>query len=798
MKLNFEIDSPTISSAYDVKENTEFFGDSTEVSQKLSMGIKAAQAGESAEARILLLEAAEAEPENEDAWLWLASISQYPEELLVFLNNVLNINPGNERALEWAAATKSMLAESFVRRGIDASKENRNNFAGQCFLQAIVHENENETAWLWLASISPEIEEKNAYLEKVLLINPENETALGSLEAVKKQMVEARLAQAFAEAFAGENASALAALEEILAQTPEDADALLLKSFLVESLDEKIACFEKVLELDSNNNVAQLNKAFLDSMKVKPSAEDEPEQEIEAGERHFEKAFSATESDGNSTLSDENEPAAFIEPKEETDFSAEEIYFTGEITEIGEPAAETEQSFGAPSPQESIDNAVPDFENNVEGEKSTGESPEESEESEENDFAETSLDLNDAEENILENFNAFNNFDADDGAETNSAPAESEAVENNDEDCEIFDVPDLETLLNEPADSDEFSKIYAEYETEESSLSGGETEELPAVEESLLSYYETEDELQASDSVQSIETESDSSSENTEEIEESAAAREEASFSIAVETEAEISSEQSAESLSRCPFCTAENGAQAFVCGSCGAMLSLSNLEMLLAYQNGDSDEVRGAVKRMETEKSAREFNADELKFLGIGEINLKHFRQGFDYLQQAVQKNPNDVVLGSQVNAFAIRLAEIEEQNAVHDSALKNKKILIVDDSATVRKLIADKLEKSGHEVFCAIDGMDALEKIDRIVPDLILLDIAMPRMDGYQVCKLIRGGEKTKDVPVIMISGKDGFFDKVRGRMAGTTGYMTKPFGPETLMKTIETYIIASRTDD
>ncbi len=121
-----------------------------------------------------------------------------------------------------------------------------------------------------------------------------------------------------------------------------------------------------------------------------------------------------------------------------------------------------------------------------------------------------------------------------------------------------------------------------------------------------------------------------------------------------------------------------------------------------------------------------------------------------------------------------------------------RNRKILVVDDSATVRKLISSKLEKSGHEVQCAIDGIEALEKINEVVPDLILLDINMPRMDGYQVCKLIRNNEATKDVPVVMISGKDGFFDKVRGRMAGTTGYITKPFGPETLMKTVETYIV------
>ncbi len=137
-------------------------------------------------------------------------------------------------------------------------------------------------------------------------------------------------------------------------------------------------------------------------------------------------------------------------------------------------------------------------------------------------------------------------------------------------------------------------------------------------------------------------------------------------------------------------------------------------------------------------------------------------------------------------------QIAEIERQASIHSSMPRNKTILIVDDSATVRRLISGKLEKSGHAVICAVDGVDALEKIETVVPDLILLDISMPRMDGYQVCKLIRTNEKTRDVPIIMISGKDGFIDKVRGRMAGTTGYITKPFGPETLMETVKNYIV------
>ena len=213
---------------------------------------------------------------------------------------------------------------------------------------------------------------------------------------------------------------------------------------------------------------------------------------------------------------------------------------------------------------------------------------------------------------------------------------------------------------------------------------------------------------------------------------------------------------------------------------------------MVLGNHESDKEMIGNAVCQMEAEKEWRELNADELKNLALGYLNIGNLPKGLSYLNETARMNPNDIVLSSQVNALKIRLAEIEKQKDIHDSMPKNLTILVVDDSATVRKLISSKLEKSGHAVICAMDGVDALEKIKEIVPDLVLLDINMPRMDGYQVCKMIRSNDTTKDVPVVMISGKDGFFDKVRGRMAGTTGYITKPFGPETLMKTVEAYIV------
>jgi len=241
-----------------------------------------------------------------------------------------------------------------------------------------------------------------------------------------------------------------------------------------------------------------------------------------------------------------------------------------------------------------------------------------------------------------------------------------------------------------------------------------------------------------------------------------------------------------------CAFCQALVNSQAFECGECHAVLTLSDIELLLANAKADYTVIRQSVTKMEADWNLREFSVHELTVLGIGHFNLRSFDQGFKYLQEAARLEPNNVILGGQVNALAIRLDEIRRQGELDESKPKGKSILVVDDSATVRKLISAKLEKSGHNVTCAADGVEGLEKFTDGMPDLVLLDVTMPRMDGYEVCKQIRANPAASGVPVVMISGKDGFFDKVRGKMAGCTGYVTKPFGPETLMKALETYLL------
>jgi twitching motility two-component system response regulator PilG len=103
---------------------------------------------------------------------------------------------------------------------------------------------------------------------------------------------------------------------------------------------------------------------------------------------------------------------------------------------------------------------------------------------------------------------------------------------------------------------------------------------------------------------------------------------------------------------------------------------------------------------------------------------------------------------------------------------------------------VVSVTLEAHGHEVVTASDGMEALSKLRTLKPDLVLLDITMPHMDGYQLCRIMRSNDITRNVPIVMLSGKDGLFDKMRGRMAGAASYITKPFAPSTLPPLIDKY--------
>src|SRR5271165_715848 len=117
---------------------------------------------------------------------------------------------------------------------------------------------------------------------------------------------------------------------------------------------------------------------------------------------------------------------------------------------------------------------------------------------------------------------------------------------------------------------------------------------------------------------------------------------------------------------------------------------------------------------------------------------------------------------------------------------------VLIVDDSPTVRKIVQLTLQREGVTVVSASDGLGALAAVAHYQPDLILLDIVLPQMDGYHICQIVRKNPDFRDTPIIMLSGRDGLFDKMRGRLAGSTEYLTKPFDSNDLVQTVKKHLV------
>jgi twitching motility two-component system response regulator PilG len=114
--------------------------------------------------------------------------------------------------------------------------------------------------------------------------------------------------------------------------------------------------------------------------------------------------------------------------------------------------------------------------------------------------------------------------------------------------------------------------------------------------------------------------------------------------------------------------------------------------------------------------------------------------------------------------------------------------RVLVIDDSNTILRSAEIFLRQGGHEVVLAEDGFDALAKVNDHTPDLIFCDILMPRLDGYQTCAIIKRNPRFTAVPVIMLSSKDGVFDKARGRMVGSEDYLTKPFTKDQLLSAVQ----------
>jgi twitching motility two-component system response regulator PilG len=237
----------------------------------------------------------------------------------------------------------------------------------------------------------------------------------------------------------------------------------------------------------------------------------------------------------------------------------------------------------------------------------------------------------------------------------------------------------------------------------------------------------------------------------------------------------------------RCPLCRTEALGDPERCPECRALLCLDDASAFAGLRGVDSTRVQAALRRLKSVPATPNFATRRL--LGIALLNLQDFAAAEEEIRSALRVRPDDGELG----ALLVGLVHLrEEAEAARDAEQRQRKtVLAVDDSPTIRKLVTMTLERRGYEVWTAADASQAIDVLrERGVPDLILLDIAMPGMDGYQLCRLLRQDRETARLPIVMLSGKDGIFNKVRGRWAGSNLYLTKPFEPEGLLRVMQRY--------
>lgn len=173
------------------------------------------------------------------------------------------------------------------------------------------------------------------------------------------------------------------------------------------------------------------------------------------------------------------------------------------------------------------------------------------------------------------------------------------------------------------------------------------------------------------------------------------------------------------------------------------------------------------------------------------GPTSSSRFSEPFAMTPLAPATSTTNVNFDPQVSTDIETLTSSFHPPTESTSADGRPLVMVVDDSPTVRKLVSLTLERRGYRVISAFDGVAAIKELGSCRPDLILLDINMPRLDGYRLCKLIKKHEATQTIPVVMLSGKDGMFDKLRGRLVGCSDYITKPFEADALTHKVAKYL-------
>lgn len=229
--------------------------------------------------------------------------------------------------------------------------------------------------------------------------------------------------------------------------------------------------------------------------------------------------------------------------------------------------------------------------------------------------------------------------------------------------------------------------------------------------------------------------------------------------------------ERAIRKVFQCPLCNHSHSESSDRCNHCGGMLKLGDLWQIAENRGADEELLARAIE------------------CWSGRLSVEPYEANLNIARALLSLNRSGEALPYLERACSLRDAPDLE---TFTAALRARKLVIaVDDSQTIRKLVSVNLERRGFRVLAVEDGMQALARFEEYKPDLLLLDISLPKVDGYEVCRIIRKHKLLKSTPVVMLSAKDGFFDRVKGKLAGANDYLTKPFDLPALLRVLEKHL-------
>jgi twitching motility two-component system response regulator PilG len=261
------------------------------------------------------------------------------------------------------------------------------------------------------------------------------------------------------------------------------------------------------------------------------------------------------------------------------------------------------------------------------------------------------------------------------------------------------------------------------------------------------------------------------------------------------------------DEVTRCPFCYAPIASKAADCHYCKLYLIVnSEILPMISTWTGETQQkiLDEAIERYE-QVLARELNPRVLFYAGLACLHLNNFESVLQYyepfqLYDGFEKSAYAPMLQRIINFIASKESTDELEvvgfdedlhTSVEDDLQGRKKILVVEDSPTTRKVIKMTLQRNDFIVVEAVDGVEALSKLNDEQPDLVLLDVMLPKLDGYGLLSVLKQKKEFKGMPVIMLTSKDSLKDRIRGKFSSASAYLTKPFKPEQLLKKVNKYL-------